>query len=89
MKPPLEPFFQQWEEKIIKKIFESQEMQLMKSKLESCTRDSSELVTVVQDHTMEIKSIKSEINQTIEMIEREEIKTETGKTRFIEFFFLL
>ena len=64
-------------------------MQLMKSKLESCTRDSSELVTVVQDNTMEIKSIKSEINQTIEMIEREEIKTETGKTRFIEFFFLL
>ena len=80
MKPPLEPILQQWEEKIIKKIFESQEMKLMKSKLESCTRDSNDLVTVVQDNTMQIKSIKSEINQTIEMIEQEEMKTDTGKT---------
>ena len=80
MKPPLEPILQQWEEKIIKKIFESPEMQLMKSKLESCTRDSNELVTVVQDNTLQIKSIKSEINQTIEMIEHEEMKTNTGKT---------
>ena len=56
----------------------------MKSKLESCTRDSNELVTVVQDNTMQIKSIKSEINQTIEMIEQEEMKTDTGKTQFFE-----
>ena len=61
-------------------------MQLMKSKLESCTRDSNELVTVVQDNTMQIKSIKSEINQTIEMIEQEEMKTDTGKTWFFEWF---
>ena len=42
--------------------------------------DSKELVTVVQDNTLQIKSIKSEINQTIEMIEQEEMKTDTGKT---------
>ena len=64
-------------------------MKLMKSQLEACTRDSSDLVTAVQDNTMQIKSIKSEINQTIEMIEEEEMKTDTGKTLFIELFFPL
>ena len=71
-------------EEIITKIFESQEMKSMKSQLEVCTRDRQEMVTVIQDNVAQIQSLKLMINQSKELNIQEEIKTDTGKTRFKE-----
>ena len=71
-------------EEIITKIFESQEMQSMKNQLDTCTRDREEMVTVIQDHTGQINSLKLIINQSKELNIQEEIKTDTGKTQFKE-----
>ena len=66
-------------EEIITKIFESQEMQSMKSQLEICTTSNQEMVTAIQDNETQIKSLKLMINQSKEMNIQEEIKTDTGK----------
>ena len=71
-------------EEIITKIFESQEMQSMKNQLESCTRDREEMTSVIQDNVGQIKSLKLMINQSKELNIQEEIKTDTGKSRFKE-----
>ena len=76
-------------EEIITKIFESQEMQSMKSQLEVCTKDREEMVTVIQDHASQIESLKLMINQSKELNIQEEIKTDTGKTLFKDCILIL